>query len=207
MENALTPLKPRGRPRAFDRDAALIKAMHLFWDKGYAGVSVADLSRELGINPPSLYAAFGDKRRLFEEAVGCYLGGEGSFAQRALTEEPTAKAAVARMLTDAAKNFTAWPNPPGCMVVLAATNCADEDQNVAAFLRSRRQAAEREIRKRIRRAISEGELPPDTEPGQLAGFVASVFHGMSLKARDGASRHELEWIATQAMAAWPAENP
>jgi TetR/AcrR family transcriptional regulator, copper-responsive repressor len=207
MENVLIPLKPRGRPRAFDRDAALTRAMHLFWDKGYAGVSVAELSREIGINPPSLYAAFGDKRRLFEEAVGCYLGGEGSFAQRALAEEPTAKGAIARMLTDAAQNFTAWPNPPGCMVVLAATNCADEDQGVASFLRERRMAAEREIRKRIRHGISDGELRPGTDAGQLSAFIASVFHGMSLKARDGASRQELEQVAAQAMAAWPAGNP
>jgi TetR/AcrR family transcriptional regulator, copper-responsive repressor len=195
--------KPRGRPRAFDRGTALTKAMHLFWAKGYAGVSVADLSRELGINPPSLYAAFGDKRALFEASVGCYLEGEGAFAARALAEEPTARAAIARMLREAAQRFTAWPNPPGCMVVLAAANCADEDADVAAFLRGRRQAAEREIKKRVQRGISDGELPPGTDAAQIAAFVASIFHGMSVKARDGAGRTELEAVAETAMRAWP----
>jgi TetR/AcrR family transcriptional regulator, copper-responsive repressor len=184
--------KTRGRPRAFDREAALTKAMHLFWSKGY---------------PPSLYAAFGDKQRLFEESVGCYQAGEGSFAARALTEEETAKAAIARLLKEAASNFTAWPSPPGCMVVLAAINCADEDEGIATFLRERRMMAERKIRERIKQGASQGELPPGVNVAALAAFVAAVFQGMSVKARDGASRNELETIAAQAMAAWPAASP
>lgn len=204
MESSHTPRKQRGRPRAFDRDAALAKAMLMFWDRGYAGVSISDLSQAIGINPPSLYAAFGDKQRLFEEAVGCYLAGEGSFAARALAEESTARSAVARMLTEAARNFTQWPNPPGCMVVAAATNCAEEDGAAAAFLQKRRKMAEEQIRTRIKRGITQGELPHNTDAHGLAAFIAAVFYGMSTKARDGASRKELETIAAAAMKTWPS---
>jgi TetR/AcrR family transcriptional regulator, copper-responsive repressor len=203
MENAGASKRSRGRPRAFDRDAALAKAMLMFWDRGYAGVSIADLSHAIGINPPSLYAAFGDKQGMFEEAVGCYLAGEGSFAARALIEERTAKAAIARMLTEAAQNFTQWPNPPGCMVVTAAANCAEEDSAVADFLRKRRHMAEEKIRQRIKQGVAEGEMPRAMDVPGLAGFVMAVFHGMSTKARDGASRKELETIAANAMKAWP----
>ncbi len=204
MENHGTTQKLRGRPRAFDRDAALAKATLMFWDRGYAGVSISDLSRAIGINPPSLYAAFGDKQGLFEEAVGCYLAGEGSFAARALTEESTARGAVARMLKDAAQNFTQWPNPPGCMVVGAAVNCAEEDGAIAEFLQKRRAMAEEQIRKRIRQGISQGELERGTDAQGLAAFIATIFYGMSTKARDGAGRKELEVIAATAMKAWPA---
>jgi TetR/AcrR family transcriptional regulator, copper-responsive repressor len=196
--------RPRGRPRAFDREAALRTAMLMFWRKGYAGVSIADLSHETGLNPPSLYAAFGGKQRLFEESVDCYLNSEGSFPARALAEEPTARTAVERMLMEAARNFTLSTRPKGCMVVLAATNCAVEDEPVADFLRERRMASEKGIRARIARGIANGELPDDANAHALAAFIAAVFHGMATKARDGTTRKELETIVAIAMRAWPA---
>jgi TetR/AcrR family transcriptional regulator, copper-responsive repressor len=196
--------RPRGRPRAFDRDQALEKAKALFWAKGYAGVSISDLSRDLGINPPSLYAAFGDKRTLFEEAVGRYLSGEGGFAARALEAPGPARTAVERMLMEAARNFTQAGRPTGCMAVMAATNCADEDRGVCDFLTGIRAASTKAIRRRIADAGTRGELAIKTDADALASFYASVFQGMSIKARDGASRKELKAVAALAMMAWPS---
>src|SRR5438128_2813799 len=88
--------KPRGRPRSFDRETALEKAVMAFWEHGYEATSVSGLTHVMGIGAPSLYAAFGDKRALFEEVVTVYGERYGSFGDRALAEEPTARAAVAR---------------------------------------------------------------------------------------------------------------
>src|SRR5581483_8596039 len=120
MNKSEAPARPRGRPRAFDREAALDRAMFLFWRRGYEATSVSDLTGEMGITPPSLYAAFGDKKQLFLEAVDRYQAGPGSFAQRALAE-PTAEAAMRRLLMDTVDSFCNPKLPRGCMVVLSAT--------------------------------------------------------------------------------------
>ncbi len=99
--------KPRGRPRSFDREAALRKATLTFWEQGYEATSIADLTRVMGIAAPSLYAAFGDKRTLFGEVVETYATHFGGFGDRAMDEEPTARRGVARMLREAAAEYTA----------------------------------------------------------------------------------------------------
>jgi AcrR family transcriptional regulator len=204
MKNPAPHPKARGRPRQFDRDAALEQATRLFWEKGYSGTSLNDLAEAMNVNPPSLYAAFGNKRDLFAEAISHYEQGPGGFASRALTEAPTARQAIERLLLDAAEIFSspAWPH--GCMVVLAATNCAEEDRDVQALLSKKRLASERAIRNRIAAGISAGELPAGTSAEALASFYAAVFQGMSIKAKDGAKKTELTEIAKAAMAAWPA---
>jgi TetR/AcrR family transcriptional regulator, copper-responsive repressor len=205
METVAKARRPRGRPRAFDRAAALETATALFWEKGFAGTSIGDLSAALKINPPSLYAAFGDKKTLFEDAVDCYQAGPGAFAREALEGGPTAKDAIRALLFGAAEAFTSPAHPRGCMVVLAAANCADEDAAIMSFLAGRRKGAETMIRRRLDAGRREGELPERADPAALASYYFAVFQGMSIKARDGASRKELEAIAGLAMAAWPAE--
>ncbi|MEV0976017.1 TetR/AcrR family transcriptional regulator [Streptomyces sp. NPDC049915] len=197
---ARTP-RPRGRPRAFDRATALEKAVMAFWERGYEATSVSDLTRVMGIGAPSLYAAFGDKRALFEEVVQVYGATHGSFARRALEEEPTAEAAVARLLREAAAEFTGPGHPHGCLVIHAATNCSTPE--VEEALRRQREANVLAIEDRIRADVAAGRLPPDTEAGVLARHAAAVFQGMSQQARDGASREELEALAEFAMTVWP----
>lgn len=138
----------RGRPRSFDRETALEKALLAFWEHGYEATSVSDLTRVMGIGAPSLYAAFGDKRSLFEEAVRVYGTEHGSFADRALAEEPTARAAVERTLREAATAYTEPGHPHGCLVVHAATNCSDAE--VEQSLRDRRNANIAAFESRIR---------------------------------------------------------
>ncbi|MFJ3334106.1 TetR/AcrR family transcriptional regulator [Streptomyces sp. NPDC086766] len=193
--------RPRGRPRSFDRETALQKAVLAFWEHGYEATSVSDLTRAMGIGTPSLYAAFGDKRALFAEAVRAYAERYGSFGDRALAEEPTARAAVARTLREAAAAYTAPGRPRGCLVVHAATNCTTPE--VAESLRERRNASIAAFERRMEAGVAAGELPAATDVGSLARYVGAVVQGMSQQARDGASREELEALAEIAMAIWP----
>jgi AcrR family transcriptional regulator len=200
------PAPPRGRPRAFNRDAALDCAMRMFWTRGYQATSVADLAHAMGINPPSLYAAFGDKRRLFLAAVDRYQATQGCFIARALAEQPTARQAVQRLLEEAAEIYTRPGQPPGCMVVSAATNCAADADDIAADLASRRDAGRRAVRDRLAQAVRQGELPAETEVEPLANHAIAVLHGLSVAARDGLKAPALRGIIRRAMAAWPADH-
>ncbi|MFI7321149.1 TetR/AcrR family transcriptional regulator [Streptomyces venezuelae] len=193
--------KQRGRPRSFDRETALEQAIRTFWENGYEGTSVSDLTRVMGIGAPSLYAAFGDKRTLFDEVVVRYGATHGAFGVRAFEEEPTARAAVSRMLHEAAAEFTDPGHPRGCLVITAATNCTTPE--VEEALRERRNANVTDIESRIRAAVAAGELPDGTDPAALARYTAAVFQGMSQQARDGATREDLEAVADLAMTAWP----
>jgi AcrR family transcriptional regulator len=193
--------KPRGRPRSFDRETALEKALLAFWEHGYEATSVSDLTRVMDIGAPSLYAAFGDKRSLFEEVVREYGTKYGSFAGRALAEEPTARAAVERTLREAAVEYTDPAHPYGCLVIHAAINCTTPE--VERSLRERRNANIAAFESRINADIAAGELPADTNAAALARHTGAVIQGMSQQARDGASRAELESLAEIAMAIWP----
>lgn len=191
----------RGRPRSFDRDAALDQAMLAFWERGYEATSIADLTSTLGISAPSLYAAFGDKRKLFDEVVVVYGGRYADFASVALAEEPTARAGVERVLHEAAEIYTDPAHPPGCMVISAAVNTTSAE--VAEALRERRAASLAMFESRIRADVATGALPADTDARALARYAGAVLQGMSQQSRDGATREELEAVATRAMLAWP----
>lgn len=196
--------RTRGRPRSFDRDAALERAMLLFWRRGYEATSISELTAEMGITPPSLYAAFGDKQRLFREAVQRYLAQSGPCSAQVFAEEPTARAAIERLLRSAAEELTRRDRPSGCMVVTAATNCCPESADIQADLAAlRAQSAER-LQARIARAVTEGELPAGTDAAGLATFYTTVIQGMTVQARDGASRDALLAAAAAALRAWPA---
>ncbi|MCL3998083.1 MULTISPECIES: TetR/AcrR family transcriptional regulator [Streptomyces] len=193
--------RTRGRPRSFDRATALEKALLAFWQHGYEATSVSDLTRVMGIGAPSLYAAFGDKRSLFDEVVRVYSGTHGAFGARALEEEPTAREGIARMLREAAAEYTDRSHPQGCMIIHAAINCTNPE--VEALLRDRRNANIAAIESRIRADIEAGLLPAGTDAAALARHTGAVIQGMSQQARDGARREELEALAEIAMAIWP----
>ncbi|NEB35828.1 TetR/AcrR family transcriptional regulator [Streptomyces sp. SID14515] len=196
--------KQRGRPRSFDREDALRKAMLTFWEQGYEATSIADLTRVMGIAAPSLYAAFGDKRTLFAEVVETYANLFGGFGDRAMAEEPTVRRGFARMLREAAAEYTAAGRPHGCMLLSAAENCSSDE--VVAKLRGQRERNVAEFRRRIQADIDGGVLPADADAAALARYTAAVIQGMSQQARDGASRAELETLAEVAMQAWPEES-
>ncbi|WP_432069018.1 TetR/AcrR family transcriptional regulator [Streptomyces sp. AA1529] len=192
----------RGRPRAFDRDAALERAMHVFWERGYEATTMADLTAAMGIRPPSLYAAFGSKEGLFRAAVALYGRTEGAVTRRALSEASTAREGVRQALRGNACAYTAAGKPPGCMIVLAATNCTPENDGVRALLAEDRRAMEGRIRERMDRGVAEGDLPAGADTRALAAFYATVLFGLSVQARDGVPRQDLLGVVEAAMAVW-----
>ncbi|MBC7992360.1 MAG: TetR/AcrR family transcriptional regulator [Rhizobacter sp.] len=201
------PAKPRGRPLSFDRDTALEQAMHVFWERGYEAASIADLTSAMGITPPSLYTAFGDKEKLFLEAIERYALGPGSAGPRALKEEPTARGAIERWLHEAAEELTRPCHPKGCMVVMATTNCSVAAEHVQNALAKRRAAAIASIRERIQEGVDRRELPPETDAKALSNFYSTIYQGMSMQAKDGATRASLLATVDAAMRAWPAAAP
>jgi AcrR family transcriptional regulator len=191
----------RGRPRSFDRTKALARAMELFWAKGYDGTSLADLTGGLGINPPSLYAAFGSKEALFLEAVALYGETEGARIWKHL-EATTAREALEGFLRASAIAFSQRDKPRGCLVIVGALHANDSNKHVCRQLRDFRARNTAALEARLRRGVTERELPEDMDCRAVARFIMAVQQGMSLQARDGASRDELLAIAASAMEIW-----
>jgi AcrR family transcriptional regulator len=195
-----------GRPREFDRDAALEAAMFLFWRKGFAATSMNDLCEAMGVRSPSLYAAFGSKEELYLEAVARYVDIQGQLVWDGLEEATTARAGVENLLLAATKNLPkSRTTPAGCMAVLAAVG--DEwPAAIARVAKETRHEMQGRLRARLEAAVANGELPVATDIDSLGRFYLGVFQGMAIQARDGATQAELSGIATAAMAAWPGKT-
>lgn len=196
-----TARRPLGRPRGFDRDHALARAMEVFWSKGFESASLADLTKAMRINPPSLYAAFGDKEGLFIEAVQRYH--EKVRTSCPYAGEPTARAAVERLLTELATLFTDRSHPRGCLAVMAMVTAGTTSARLQKMLAEERAAARARLRERIHQGVKDGDVPADTDVHTLTDFYAAVIMGMSLQAREGASRKALLTMVETAMRAWP----
>jgi len=194
-----------GRPRAFDPQKALEKALDVFWRHGYEGASLAELTKAMRINKPSMYAAFGNKQDLFRKALDRYAETATDYVRVGL-KAPTARGAVERILVGAADSLSDARHPRGCLMVQGALACGEGSKVVQRELCLRRALGEAAIRERLERAKLEGDLAADANPAELAGYVMTVVHGMSVQASGGASREKLRGIAERAMRAWPIEN-
>ena len=175
----------------------------MFWEKGYAGTSITDLTEAMGINPPSLYAAFGNKEKLFKKALDRYEDLRDQILEEAFAA-PTAREAVTRLLEGTAERLSDKCNPRGCLMVQGALSGGEECEAVKRDLASRRAGGEALIRKRLKRAKREGDLPSDADAAALARFVATVMHGMAVQAAGGVAPKELRAIVNTALRAWPA---
>lgn len=191
-----------GRPREFDADEALDRAMEVFWRKGYEGTSLANLTEAMGITRPSLYAAFGNKEDLFRKSLDRYEAGPACYVGEAL-EAPTARDVVEQLFRGAADLQSDPRNPGGCLLVQGALACGDAADPVRQELIARREAGLAALRQRFERAKGAGDLPADANPADLARYVATVIHGMAVQAAGGASRKQLRKIADIALRNWP----
>jgi AcrR family transcriptional regulator len=193
---------PVGRPRAFDVDKALQKALEVFWAKGYEGASLPDLTEAMGINKPSLYAAFGNKEQLFLKAIELYENRPCAFFQPALLQ-PTAYQ-VAKHLLFGAAAANADPNlPNGCVVVQGALSCSDSASNVKQALIEKRRHGEQQMLQRLEQAKAAGDLPADADCAALASYLAVQLQGMAIQAANGATPERLQQVAALALKVFP----
>lgn len=191
-----------GRPRSFDTEKALDAAMRVFRERGYEGASLTDLTQAMGINRPSMYAAFGDKESLFRRVLDRYSCQANTFFQRALAAK-TAREVAEGLLYGAAEMQTSGDNPRGCLITQGALVCGEEGEPIRQELASHRHHQEAIIRDRLKRAKKEGDLPADASPADLARYLTTVMQGMSVLANGGASRAELKRVVETALQAWP----
>ena len=191
-----------GRPRGFDTEEALERAMLVFWEHGYEGASLADLTSAMGISATSMYAAFGNKEELFRKALERYNDGPGSYLVRAL-EEPTALGVATAILNGTVRTTTRPAHPHGCMGVQGALTTGDSGREVRDLLAAWRNNGCSRVRERFQRAVDDGDLPPQTDPGLLARYVTTLSFGIAVQAASGVGRDELQEMADAALRDWP----
>jgi len=194
--------RSRGRPRTFDRAQALDAAMLLFWERGYEDTSVSDLAGAMGVRSASLYAAFGDKHRLFAEAVERYQAAHGGYVGKALALSPTRKA-IEALLTHAAERFSDPKLPSGCMVVLAATRCGQGSTETVGYLNEQRNGLIAAVRARLERGLEAGDMPVEPDLDELAAYIVLIFEALAVGARRGFGRMKLIRHAQRALCFWP----
>lgn len=193
---------PIGRPRQFDPDEALDRAMEVFWRHGYEGATLPELTAAMGINRPSLYAAFGSKEELFRKVLDRYITGPAGYVREALVR-PTAREAVEHLFASAIRLVTDPKHPRGCLVVQGALSCGEAAESVRRELAAVRAEGLDLIRERLKQAQRDGELSEDVDCADLARFVVTVVHGLGVQAASGATRKQLERVTEIALRAWP----
>jgi len=194
-----------GRPRTFDCDIALDQAMEVFWRHGYEGATIAQLTDAMGINPPSLYAAFGSKEGLLKAALDRYTARRAAWMDEVLSA-PTAREVAERMLTGVADKQTDPANPPGCLLVQGGIACGSGSAGVPFELAARRAQTEDLLRDRFARARDEGDLKPSADPAALARYISAVTVGMGVMASSGADREALREVAAVAIKAFEEQS-
>ena len=194
-----------GRPREFDAETALDQAMEVFWRHGYEGATIAQLTEAMGINPPSLYACFGNKEGLLKAALDRYTKLRGVWMDEVVAA-PTAREVAERMLMGIADKQTDPANPPGCLLVQGGIACGTGSENVPFELAARRAQNEDQLRDRFVRAKAEGDLKESADPAALARYVSAVSVGMGVMASSGADREALRQVADVAVQAVAAQS-
>lgn len=200
------PARKRGRPRAIERDAGLDIAARLFWQRGYEGTSTADLTRAMGINPPTLYSMFGSKEELYRQALAFGIARENGRRLEILASPLPAYDALRLYLYDIADGDTQPDKPRGCMVSTAVLQHAEENASVAQMTAALREASMQTLKTRFDRAVEDGELPAQTDTDTLARFYGAIIQGMSAQACDGACNARLKQLIDLALTAWPGKR-
>lgn len=195
--------KPRGRPLAFNQDKALEAAMYVFWAHGYEGASMAELTDALGINKPSIYAAFGNKEELFRKALARYIAGPAAFVTE-VKNAVTARQVVENFLQQAVDFFSDKGTPNGCLIVQAALTCSSGSSAIQQELITYRKRFEAAFAARFELAKAQGDLPQDANAADLAKYLATIHQGLSVQATSGATKQELMAVVEIALKNWPS---
>ena len=193
----------RGRPREFCVDQALAQALRVFWEKGYDGTSLNDLTEAMGITRPSLYAAFGNKEALFRKALDLYETEKLAYIRQAM-DQPTARGVAEVMLRGSVDNVTSSNEPHGCMGVITSVACGPDSQSVREDVVKRGEVAKRALIERFERAKSEGDLPAHVDTEGLMRVLVAMLQGISVQANQGATREELGRLVESGLALWPS---
>ncbi|WP_229069047.1 TetR/AcrR family transcriptional regulator [Actinoplanes sp. DH11] len=194
--------KPIGRPRGFDADEALDRAVLVFWAQGYEGASLDDLTGAMGITRTSMYRAFGNKDELFRKALTRYTEGPASYVGGALTQ-PTAREVATAFLAGAVGTGTEPGTPGGCLGVQGSLAAGESGRGARDLLAAWREEGVAHLRDRFRRAVDEGDLPAGSDPGLLARYLMTVANGIAVQAAGGATRDDLQQVAAMALLTWP----
>lgn len=193
----------RGRPREFCVDHALAKALRVFWEKGYEGTSLTDLTEAMGITRPSLYAAFGNKESLFRKTLDLYEREKLNYVGKALAE-PTARGVAEAMLRGAVENVTSRDEPHGCLGVIASVACGEEAKSIRDAVQERSKRFHESIIERFDRAKAEGDLPSQIDVEGLTDLLRALLQGISIQAGSGATREELDRLVKTGLMMWPS---
>ncbi|MEX1222336.1 MAG: TetR/AcrR family transcriptional regulator [Idiomarina sp.] len=197
-----TPTACRGRPCSFDKDEALGKALELFWKNGYEGTSLTDLTTVMGINKPSLYAAFGNKEQLFLQAIDLYEKRPEAYFYSAM-QKKTAYLVTQAMLRGAAERMANADHPQGCVIVQGALSCSDASATIKEALIVRRREGQLALQRRFEKAQQDGDLPQHVNVATLSSYIGTVLQGMSVQANNGASVEDLYAVADMVLDNFP----
>jgi len=190
----------RGRPRAYDPEAALRQVTDTFWKAGYSATSLDEISAATGMNRPSLYAAFGDKRALYLEALAQYWQLAFADMRESLAEDLPLGEALMRVYDGALSiYFSGDGGPRGCFVIGTAVTEAVEDSEIRQSLATGFHTFDTDFEARFRTAIEQGELKEDADPAALAVIATATMHTIAIRARSGAPRADLRELARKAI--------
>ncbi|MFA6113668.1 MAG: TetR/AcrR family transcriptional regulator [Sphingomonas sp.] len=202
MEQILAPAAVKGRPREFCVESALASALRVFWSRGYEGASMSELTAEMGITKPSLYAAFGNKEALFHKALDLYEREKLAYMRYAL-DAPTARGVAEKLLRGALEIQMSTCDPKGCLGVISMSACGVEAESIKAEVVKRRASSEAAMIARFERAKEEGDLPETIEPVALVRYLTALLQGLSVQAGSGATCQELSQLVETSLSVWP----
>ncbi|BCM26292.1 TetR/AcrR family transcriptional regulator [Methyloradius palustris] len=203
METTKTQ-KPLGRPRKFDKDVALENALQLFRRKGYEATSMTDITEALGINRPSVYAAFGNKETLFSQVLAKYVEGPTAYLDEVLFEK-TSREVVRQLLIQSVDLLTSLEKSTGCLAVLSSVSSELESVGIQQKIIDSLHRYEKKLAKRFDQAINEGDLPEGSNSESLSKYVTTVHKGLSVQASNGASKEELYGVVEVLLQSWPGK--
>jgi len=198
MSQSVKTATKMGRPRGFDEKVALDAAMKLFWERGYEGTSMAELSKAMDLTPPSIYAAFGDKKSLFRLAAKRYAAGPAQYQAKALLE-PTLREVIFALFRNTVEFLTEPGHPAGCMTLTGAMACSVEADSAKELMTEIRKQNEAALKARLQQARKSGEMAADLNVDDYSRYLSTLLGGLAIQAANGTSKAAMKRTANMAL--------